>query len=90
MKAVYQRSVVDAVGGWWSHNEPVELEFTAQYVGDGIKVSFTDETKLRIYALRLDEDEIVGCREVAEEAFQSSEEEACRVLKVRQQLGRVA
>ena len=88
MKAIYQRQLTSH--GVWLGEEPVELEFTAECAGDDVSISFTDETKLRLYALRLTPDEIVGCDEAATEAFWMAEEEACRLSSVRQREERAA
>ena len=44
----------------------------------------------RLAAAGLSGDELLGCTEAVEEAFWGAELEACRVSKVRQQLGTVA
>lgn len=82
MRAVYMRQLTGH--GCWLGEEPVELEFTAEQSGDDVTIDFTDETKLRLYALRITEDEIVGCDEAATEAYWQSEREACRLASVRQ------
>ena len=88
MKAVYMRQLSN--GFCWLGEETVDLEFTATQSGDTVDISFTDETKLRLYALRLTPDEIVGCDEVATEATWESERAACAESSVRQREGRAA
>lgn len=84
MRASYQRQVVDAIGGWWSHGEPLELEFDAVQLGDEVTIAYTLETLERLAVLGLTTEELIGCDEAAEEAFWESEREACRLANTRQ------
>lgn len=84
MRAVYQRQVVDPIGGWWSHGEPIALEFDAVQFGDDVTIAYTLETLERLAGLGLTTDELVGCDEAAESAFWESEREQCRLASVRQ------
>lgn len=66
---------------------PIEISADCESFNDEVLVIWTDETLARLAALDLDAEELIGCEEAATEAFWASEEEQCRLVKVRQRLG---
>lgn len=88
LRCSYQRQVCDAIGGWWSHGEPLELEFDAVQFGDEVTIAYTLETLERLAGLGLTTEELIGCDEAATEAYWQSEREECRLLGINQRLGK--
>lgn len=88
IKTTYMRQLIGP-GGCWLGEEPVELSAECEQFGDEVLVIWTDETLALLLSLDLDCEELVGCDECMTEAFWRAEEEACRVYKIQQQLGKV-
>lgn len=87
--ALYQRVYADT---GLNRGEPIRVEAdVVQDAGVGCTsetcIVWTDETLVTLASLELDCEELVGCEEAIEAAFQSGEREACRVGYVRQRTG---
>ncbi len=93
IKAVYLRQLTG--NGFWVGEEPIEIAAECwQDSGESflseVLIVWTDETLVKLAALSLDAEELVGCTEAMEEAFHANERELCRVSIARNREGRAA
>lgn len=72
--------------GAYMGDEPIEISAPVTQRGDDLIVPWIEMSA----DVDLDDEEVIGALEAAEEKFWSLEAEACRVSKVSQQMGTVA
>lgn len=81
VRATYMR-MIERFGAYMG-DEPIEIEAPVTQRGDDLIVPWIEVSA----DVDLDDEEVIGAQEAAEEKFWSLEAEACRVSKVRQSLG---